>query len=70
MLFGRRKTFWGIYIFSSRKQKNWFGLERQLNWDGGSNINWYMTFSIKVEYKDLNDPNNSFLSILVNNIKI
>ena len=36
-----------------------------------NNINWYMTFTIKVEYKDLNDPNNSFLSILKsNNINI
>jgi hypothetical protein len=32
-----------------------------------NNIDWFMTFTIKVEYKDLNDPNNSFLSILKNN---
>ena len=36
-----------------------------------NNINWFMTFTIKVEYKDLNDPNNSFLYILKsNNINI
>ena len=32
-----------------------------------NNIDWFMTFTIKVEYKDLNDPNNSFLSILKSN---
>jgi hypothetical protein len=36
-----------------------------------NNVDWYMTFTIKVDYKDLNDPNNSFLSILKsNNINI
>jgi hypothetical protein len=32
-----------------------------------NNIDWFMTFTIKVEYKDYNDPNNSFLSIVKNN---
>jgi hypothetical protein len=32
-----------------------------------NNVDWYMTFIIKVDFKDLNDPNNSFLSILQNN---
>ena len=36
-----------------------------------NNVDWYMTFTIKVDYKDLNDPNNSFLSIVKsNNINI
>ena len=36
-----------------------------------NNVDWYMTFTIKVDYKDLNDPNNSFLTILKsNNINI
>ena len=35
-----------------------------------NNVDWYMTFTIKVDYKDLNDPNNSFLSIVRNNINI
>jgi hypothetical protein len=30
-------------------------------------VDWYMKFTIKVDYKDLNDPNNSFLSIVRNN---
>ena len=33
-----------------------------------NDVNWFMTFSIKIDYKDLNDPNNSFLSIIKNNI--
>ena len=32
-----------------------------------NNVDWFMTFTIKVDYKDLNDPNNSFLSIVNNN---
>jgi hypothetical protein len=32
-----------------------------------NNVDWYMTFTINVDYKDLNDPNNSFLNILNNN---
>jgi len=32
-----------------------------------NNVDWYMTFTIKIENKDLNDPNNSFLSIVKNN---
>ena len=32
-----------------------------------NNVDWYMTFTIKIDYKDLNDPNNSFLSIVKNN---
>ena len=32
-----------------------------------NNVDWYMTFTIKVDYKNLNDPNNSFLSIARNN---
>ena len=29
-----------------------------------NNIDWFMTFTIKVDYKDLNDPNNFFKIIL------
>ena len=32
-----------------------------------NNVDWYMTFTIKIDYKDLNDPNNSFLSIVKSN---
>jgi len=32
-----------------------------------NNVDWYMTFTINIDYKDLNDPNNSFLSIVKNN---
>ena len=32
-----------------------------------NDVNWFMTFTIKIDYKDLNDPNNSFLSIVKNN---
>ena len=29
-----------------------------------NNVDWYMTFTIKIDYKDLNDPNQKFLSIV------
>ena len=35
-----------------------------------NNVDFFMTFTIKVDYKDLNDPNNSFLSIVKNNNNI
>jgi len=35
-----------------------------------NNVDWFMTFTIKVDYKDLNDPNNSFLTIVKNNNNI
>jgi hypothetical protein len=35
-----------------------------------NNVDCIMTFTIKVDYKDLNDPNNSFLTIVKNNNNI
>ena len=32
-----------------------------------NNVNWFMTFTIKIDYKDLNDPNQNFLSIVKSN---
>ena len=32
-----------------------------------NNVDWYMTFTIKIYYKDLNDPNQKFLSIVKSN---
>lgn len=32
-----------------------------------NNVDWYMTFTIKIDYKDLNDPNQNFLSIVKSN---
>ena len=32
-----------------------------------NNVNWFMTFTIKIDYKDLNDPNQKNLSIVKSN---